>query len=151
MAESNRRRRALTFDERGSTLVLMPVGIIILLLLASVAIDFSLALHEQRELLNAASAAANDAATFGLDADAFRSNSTLSLDAARVDEAVRRSLASRQGGEAGQTQHSVRFPSPTSVQVALERRVPLRFAGSIPGAPDSIIVRSAASAALVRR
>lgn len=137
--------------ESGSTLTLMPVGLLIVILLASIAFDFAIVLHEERELLNAASSAANDAVTYGFDVEDFRATSVLALDEERVQSAVATSVAIRQGSGSTTQILPVTYDGPTTVRVTLERDVPLLFAAAVPGAPDHITVRSTASASLLRR
>ncbi|HLM29432.1 MAG TPA: hypothetical protein VK360_05875, partial [Acidimicrobiales bacterium] len=65
----SKRRRA---DERGSVLMLVPAGVLIVLVLASIAVDMSLVHLRKRQAFDLASAAANDAATAGADQAALR-------------------------------------------------------------------------------
>ena len=51
-----------TSVERGSSLLLFPAGVLIVMVLAAMAVDTSIAFMGQRELANATAAAANDAA-----------------------------------------------------------------------------------------
>ena len=52
--------------QRGSTLLLFPAALLIVVALAAVTVDSAIAFMAQRELANATAAAANDAATEGL-------------------------------------------------------------------------------------
>ena len=81
--------------ERGSVLALVPAGLLVLVLLAAIAVDSSVAYLGRRELAAAADAAANDAVTYGLDEARFRETGKFALDSARVEEAVRRALIAR--------------------------------------------------------
>ena len=77
--------------ERGSTLMLMPAAVLVVLLLGAIALDFAAVFLAERELANVAAAAANDAATQALDREAFYSDGTVRLDpdrARRVAEAA---------------------------------------------------------------
>ena len=49
--------------ERGSVLLLVPAGLVVVFILAAIAVDAAVVFLAQRELVNAAAAAANDAAT----------------------------------------------------------------------------------------
>jgi Putative Flp pilus-assembly TadE/G-like len=57
---------------RGSVLMLMPAGVLVVLLLGSIAFDFSLVYLRQRQAQNVAVGAANDAVTAGVDRDLLR-------------------------------------------------------------------------------
>lgn len=71
-------------DERGSVLVLVPAGFLVLILLAALAVDSAVAYLGQQQLHDVLSAAANDAVAAGLDDPAFYRNGTLTLDPATV-------------------------------------------------------------------
>lgn len=66
--------------------MLMPAAVLVLFLLASLALDTAVVWLGQRELANAAAAAANDAAAVGLDEAAFYRSGQVRLD---PDRAVR--------------------------------------------------------------
>src|SRR4051794_17813956 len=53
-------------SEQGSSLMLAPAGFLVLLLLASVSVDSAIAFLGRRQLENAVTAAANDAATVAI-------------------------------------------------------------------------------------
>ena len=61
--------------ERGSTLLLFPAALLVMVALAAMTVDSAIAFMAQRQLLNATAAAANDAATGALsDATFYRDN-----------------------------------------------------------------------------
>ena len=62
--------------ERGSALMLMPAGLLIVLVLASIAVDMSLVHLRKRQAFELAAAAANDAATAGVDQGRVRTTQT---------------------------------------------------------------------------
>ena len=135
------RRRA---DERGSVLMLVPAGVLIVFVLASIAVDMSLVHLRKRQAFDLASAAANDAATAGADQAALRSGSyVIEPDSARsvVDDVV---------GASELAPHLAAPPSVTvtaegvSVELALE--ADYIFAGVVPGAPDGTVVAASATA-----
>ncbi len=74
--------------DRGSVLALVPAALLVLLVLAAIAVDSASEYLARRELAAAADAAANDAATFGLDEARFRETGEFVLDPARANEAV---------------------------------------------------------------
>lgn len=81
--------------ERGSALALVPAGFLVLVLLASLAVDSAVAYLGQQQLHDALSAAANDAVTAGLDNASFYGGGTLVLDPAAVARTVCASVAAQ--------------------------------------------------------
>ncbi len=79
-----RRRRALGKGEpdrqRGSALILAPVGMLVLVLLAAMTVDGALAVLGQRQLANALASAAADAANAGVDQTDFYHHGQIALD-----------------------------------------------------------------------
>lgn len=66
--------------ERGSVLFLFPAGTLVVLVLAAITVDLGLLHVRSRELWSIADAAANDAASGGLDVGALRRTGELRLD-----------------------------------------------------------------------
>jgi hypothetical protein len=138
----SKRRRA---DERGSVLMLVPAGVLIVFVLASIAVDMSLVHLRKRQAFDLASAAANDAATAGADQAALRLGSyVIEPGSARavVDDVV------------GASELAPLLAAPPSVTVTAEGvsvEITLEadyvFAGVLPGAPDSTVVAASATAA----
>jgi hypothetical protein len=133
--------------ERGSVLMLMPAAILVMLVLGSIVVDFALVGVRQRALPTAAAAAANDAATAALSADALRAGDT-AVDPDRAEQIVLGSIAA----------HGLHLSGPPIVTVGDDgRTVTVRlaaaydyvFAGALPGAPDGFTVQAVASAAAV--
>ena len=58
-------------DERGSALMLIPAGVLVLLVLAAIAIDSAVVFLAQRDLNTRAAAAANDIAAMLVDDESF--------------------------------------------------------------------------------
>lgn len=75
-------------EEGGSVLILVPVGFLVLILLAAIAVDGAVSYLGQRQLVDAVSGAANDAATAGLDSAAFYRSGVVQIDPARAGAAV---------------------------------------------------------------
>lgn len=71
--------------ERGSTLLLFPAALLIMVALAAMTVDSAIAFMAQRELMNATAAAANDAATEALSDAAFYRDNVIRLSAAAVE------------------------------------------------------------------
>lgn len=132
--------------ERGSSLMLWPTAVLIVLLLASIAFDFSVIFMGRRELLWAAEAAANDAASYGLDQAYFRETNDVRLDPDRANEAVLSSLRARQLGFELVGPPRVTVAPSGEVEVTLAARIPYLFADGFPGLPDAEVVTVTADA-----
>jgi hypothetical protein len=129
--------------------MLWPTAVLIVLLLASIAFDFSVVLMGRRELLWAAEAAANDAATFGLDQAHYRRTNEIRLERGRVEDAVRSALLARDAEFDLTRQPSVRIDAGGRVEVTLTARIPFLFADGFPGLPDAETVTVTADAVAV--
>ena len=86
-------------DQRGSAMMLVPAGFLVLILFAAIAVDSTGAFLAQRQLTDALSAAANDAATAGLDNDAYYGRGVLQLDPRTSATAACASLAAQGDGD----------------------------------------------------
>jgi Flp pilus assembly protein TadG len=93
-ADHQRRRR----DESGSALFLMPVGVVIVLLLGALVADTAFVFMAKREVMNGATAAANDAAAAALDVDHFRRTGDIRLRPERVAAVARSAVSRRTAG-----------------------------------------------------
>lgn len=86
-------RLRLPRPDAGSALMLMPAAVLVMLLLAALALDVAAVWMGQRELANAAAAAANDVAAVALDETSFYGAGDVRLDRRRaaviVDEHLR--------------------------------------------------------------
>ena len=81
--------------DRGSVLVLVPAGFLVLIFLGGLAVDSAVAYQRQHQLHDALTAAANDAASAGLSDRAFYRGGQVTLDASAVTSAVCRSMAAQ--------------------------------------------------------
>ena len=134
-------------DDRGSVLALVPAAMLVLLVLAAIAGDTTTEYLARRELAAAADAAANDAATFGLDEARFRDTGEFVLDPGRAEEAVRRALAARSSAVIDRAAIAVDSdPEAGTVTVTLRSSAHLVFAPSLPGAPHAVDVVARATA-----
>ena len=79
--------------------MLVPAGLLILLLFAAIAVDSAGAFLAQRQLTDALAAAANDAATAGLDNGAYYSAGSVRLDPMAAATVVCTSLAAQGDGD----------------------------------------------------
>jgi Flp pilus assembly protein TadG len=71
--------------QRGSTLLLFPAALLIMLTLAAITVDSAIAFMAQRQLVNATAAAANDAATQALSDQAFYEGDRIELTQSAVE------------------------------------------------------------------
>jgi Flp pilus assembly protein TadG len=71
--------------QRGSTLLLFPAALLIMLALAAITVDSAIAFMAQRQLVNATAAAANDAATEALSDRAFYEGDRIELTQSAVE------------------------------------------------------------------
>jgi uncharacterized membrane protein len=95
VVDEPRRRRAGRDD--GQAVMLLPAAILILVVLGALAVDLSLVYLANRQLHDAAAAAANDAAAQCFDEVAYRTTGRFTVDAARVDRVARATLAAQDG------------------------------------------------------
>jgi hypothetical protein len=141
-------RSAAMKRDAGSALMLMPAGLLIVLVLASIAVDMSLVQLRKRQAFELAAAAANDAATGGVDQGRLRTTHAYVLDPERTrgvvgDVVAASELASR----------LARPPVVTvigaGVRVELTLEADYIFADVVPGAPDGTEVTASATATAV--
>jgi uncharacterized membrane protein len=133
--------------EAGSSLMLMPAAVLVVIILGAIAVDQSIVYTRQRELVAAAEAAANDAAGYGLDRDAFYQHHQIELDPARARAAAVGALRARGLDDAVLVSLHA---TGDAVEVELATDVSYLFADAVPGAPDHARVRASASAQLRR-
>lgn len=139
-----------TRDDRGSVLLLVPAGVLVLFVLAAIAVDFSLAFLGQRELSAAAAAAANDAAGAAVSDAAFygASSGDITVDGARAQRVAAEAVIRRRPTGVTITHVVVRTGGP-HVCVAVTGRVPYLFTPIVPGLPRSAEVRGESVATAV--
>lgn len=129
--------------DRGSVLMLMPAAVLVIVILGGIAVDSAVVFSAQRELVNGAQAAANDAVAYGIDENAFRSGHGYVYDPARVEEAIARALSSRRI-TARHRWHRVG----NRIVVELDQTVSFIFAKAVPGAHHGTTVHARADAIL---
>lgn len=148
------RRRELTHSERGSTLLLFPAAILIMVALAAMTVDSSIAFLAQRELANATAAAANDAAAKAVSDASFYEQNRIELSAATVEAVALdrvRSLVDHARHHDLSIDAEAQPPAAAgcawTVRVHASSRVDELFARAIPGGPRraSVEARSSAS------
>lgn len=126
--------------------MLMPAAMLIVVVLGAIAIDRAVVFGAQRELIQEAQAAANDAAAIGADPDTIRDGTDeVRLDRGRVEAAIQDSLTGIEDlvDVSWQTQGD-------EVVVTLEQRVQYVFTKGVPGAHDTTTVTATARARLDR-
>ena len=131
--------------DRGSTLLLVPAGFLIVLIMASIAVDMSLVHLRQRQAVDVASGAANDAVTAAAEEGALRGGDGVAVSQADAEAVVERIVAASDLAPAVVGAPVVRVTA-ASVEVELTVRADYIFAGAVPGAPDGTTVTARASA-----
>lgn len=137
-------------DHRGSVLLLVPAGVLVLVVLGAIALDFAVAFLGQRELSGAAAAAANDVAAVAVSDAAFYSGASgpVALDAARAERVATEAIRHRRSSGVEVSGVSVEVDGPHAC-VRVVGRVPYLFAPVVPGVADSAEVRGRAVATAV--
>jgi hypothetical protein len=126
--------------------MLMPAAVLVLVVLGSIAVDSARLFLAQRELVDAAAAAANDAAGAALEDGAFyRAGGRLSIDPVQATRVAEAAVAARApaGLALGAPQVLV---TGRQVCVVLRASVEPLFARAIPGAAGARTVTARASA-----
>lgn len=119
-------------SERGSALLLVPVGVLIVALLASITVDSTAAFLAQREAQAAASSLANDLVSLALDEPSLRLHGSYRIDASRLRQL--RHLSQRLAEE----RLSAVF-EPGSVSVTLSAAGPAAVRVSVSGSARRVI------------
>jgi hypothetical protein len=130
--------------DRASVLMLMPAAVLIVLLLGSIAFDFSLVYLRQRQATNLAIAAANDAAIAGFDPDSFHRDGTFVLDDALVNRAAAGTIAASDAVRSVVAWQS-RIVGPNEVEITITIHVDYVFAKALPLASDGMDITVHAS------
>ena len=144
-------RRLRLRSDNGTVLMLMPVAVLIMFVLGAITVDLTAVRAGQQDLLAAATDAANDAATAGLDEAALRSGQGYQLDPTRVWLVAVDVLATKGVLDNLESGPDVSINPDGSVTVSVARRVPHLFARAIPGAPDDELVQATATATVKQR
>ncbi len=138
------RRRLAQRDDRASVLMLAPAGVLIVLIMASIAVDMSLVQLRQRQAHDLAAGAANDAATAAADQGELRAGRY------QVDPGAASALVDRIVSASELAPEVVGSPvvrvTDEGVEVEISLYADYIFAGVIPGTPDGATVTATASA-----
>ena len=137
--------------QRGSALMLVPAGVLVLVVLGALAVDAALAFLGQRALTDAAAAAANDAAALAVSDVAFYGDPTgpVVLDHRLAGEAAAAAV-SRRGLRGVDVTRQVVEVAGDRVCVHLRGRVPYLFSPLVPGVPRAAEVHGRAVVTAVR-
>jgi Flp pilus assembly protein TadG len=141
---------ALRRTERGSTLLLFPTAVLIMVALAAMTVDSAIGFMAQRELVSATAAAANDVATLALSDTAFYEDDVIALSPSDVEtraiERVQQLLDDR---------HEDLVVTATATQVAgcawtvtvtASSRVDELFGSAMPGSDGEVAVHASSVA-----
>ncbi|MEX1177426.1 MAG: hypothetical protein WEB09_03100 [Nitriliruptor sp.] len=131
--------------EDGNTLLLMPVGVLILLVLGAIAVDFAIVYTAQRELANLTAGLANDAAG-AVDEDAFYRDGVYRIDGSRARGVVSYVVATRPDDTLVIDCPTVALDAPDVVRVACVGTIDLVFSGALPGGVSPYTVRASSTA-----
>ncbi len=137
--------------DRGSTLLLFPSCLLVVIVLASITVDFGRVHLAQQEVQDAAAAAANDAVTVALDDGVLRTSGAYVLDPGLVRQVVEDDVARHHLVGFGTVAIDSRVVGARGVEVDVGVSVPLGFAAIVPGAPPTVAVVGRARADAVLR
>ncbi len=140
-------RRATTRwrDEGGNTLLLMPVGVLILIVLGAIAVDFAIVYTAQRELANLTAGLANDAAG-AVDERAFYTDGEYRIDGSRARQIVNFVVSSRPDDTLNISCPTVTLQAVDEVRVACVGTIDLVFSQALPGGVSPYTVRASSTA-----
>ena len=113
--------------------MLMPAAVLVLMLLASIAVDSAVVWTAHRELSNRAASVANDIAAVALDDDRFYRHGDVAVDAGRAEQLLAAALREEASGglrDVSVTELEVRG---RQVTVTLSGRVLAVFGPAVPG------------------
>jgi hypothetical protein len=130
--------------DRASVLLLVPAALLIVLVMASIAVDMSLVHLRRRQAYDLAAGAANDAVTAAADEGSLRAGG-YRVDPDRAQQVVERIVAASDLAPDVAAPPTVRVTG-DSVAVEVSLYADYIFAGVIPGTPDGTTVTASASA-----
>ena len=130
-------RRAGSFGDaradRGSVLVLVPAGFLVLVVMAALAVDSAVAYRDQNELHDTLTAAANDAVTAGLSDRSFYGGGRISLDPGLVAASVCQSIEAQDVGSSLHRMQVGLAISGNTIEVTGSATVTAVFGRAVPG------------------
>jgi len=133
--------------ESGSAMILMPAAVLIMVVLGALAVDSAIAFLGEREVANAAAAAANDAAGAAIDLDEFYTSGAIVLSPERAQQVATASVNATAPDflDAVDVDVSV-SPAGDAVEVTVTATVRYIFAPALPGASPTVQVQATAIA-----
>lgn len=131
--------------QRGSVLMLMPAGVLVVLLLGAISFDLSLVFLRQRQASGVAVDLANDLASAALDESAFRASGAFELDPRRAYDLAATLIETTDVADDVRTLE-VEVIGADRVRVTITLWVDYVFAKAIPGADDGTTVTARATA-----
>ena len=126
--------------------MLMPAAVLVLIMLAAIAFDYSHLYLAKRDLTSLADAAANNAVTYGADQASIRRGDGYALDPDLVEQSVIASISVHSSDVHLIGEPIVELVTPTEVRVTLVARIDYVFTRAVPGASDSETVRVTSTA-----
>ena len=127
--------------------MLMPAAVLVFVVLGAIAVDFAVAFLGEREVSNAAAAAANDAAGAAPDRDRFYTDGAIRLDPRVADRVGRTAVAAAGLDDLDDVEVRVEVGAEAPVvTVTVSARVRYVFAKALPGGPDGVRVEASATA-----
>ena len=141
----NTRAPVRTANERGTALFLVPAFLVIIIMAAGFAIDWSIAFLSEREAAHAASAAANDAAGAAVSKGSFQTGATIEINESQAIAVAEEAVAAR-ASKVLQGIHVETSVEGTTVTVIVTAKVATVFSRGLPFVGDTIDVRARASA-----
>ncbi len=139
--------------EEGSTLLLFPAALLIMVALAGMTVDSAIAFMAQRQLVNATAAAANDAAAEAMSDSSFYEDNRIELSASAVEaiavDRVHRLIDTARHHDLTVTAEAVppvAAGCPWTVRVAASSRVDELFGRAVPGSSGTVAVTARSSA-----
>lgn len=124
-------------EERGSSLLLMPAGVLVVIVLGALAVDLSHVHLAQREVVAAVQGAAGDAAAASYEEAAFYRDGTVTIDVAAARAEVEAVLAAH---DRLITVTAFSVTAAGDVVVRASAAVETIFAKALPGGPRTITV-----------
>lgn len=134
-------------SERGSAMMLMPAAVLVMVVLGALAVDSAIVFLGEREVANAAAAAANDVAGAAIDLDEFYASGAVVLSPQRARQVADASVGAGAPDFLGDLDVDVDVsPSGDTVQVTVTASVRYIFAPALPGSSGTAEVQATAIA-----
>jgi Flp pilus assembly protein TadG len=125
--------------------MLMPAAVLVFLVLGAICVDFGSVYDAQRELNNAASAAANDVATQAIDLDHFYATGDVRIIPERASAIAERSVAAKGLDRLDATVTGVDVNG-DRVVVTVSGRAHYLFAKAVPGGSEGTDIHTTSEA-----